>query len=286
MAVRFNLTVSEISGEWDEKSGLLLLDNLNGTISLKGGIMGWRFTVQTVLETGLNNLIYLRVNSVEGIPSFLIPWVLKLFFRLNRNLFNAEAFKLRKEVILIDPNLLFSESSKIRVLIQPGNKKTDASEDKVGSNLRNRIFEWLKVHGNELAEEITDLIAIIPDLVVLMIKLAKDQRVPTDLKLKITLAVAYVISPIDLIPEVLGGILGFVDDTLVMAVLIAGLIEEISNEVILENWTGRPDILELIIKGKDLLSKMVPPNISAKLISLFNGFEREAAVSAGDSEGD
>ncbi|NLY74484.1 MAG: DUF1232 domain-containing protein [Firmicutes bacterium] len=286
MAVRFNLTVSEISGEWDEKSGLLLLDNLNGTIGLKGGIMGWRFTVQAAIETGLNNLIYLRVNSVEGIPSFLIPWALKLLFRLNRNVFNAKAFKLRKEAILIDPNLLFSESSKIRVLIQPGNEKTDASEDKVGSNLRNRIFEWLKVHGNELAEEITDLIAIIPDLVVLMIKLAKDQRVPAELKLKITLAVAYVISPIDLIPDVLGGILGFVDDTLVMAVLIAGLIEEIPNEVILENWTGRPDILELIIKGKDLLSKMLPSNISGKLISLFNGSEREAAVSAGDSEDD
>jgi len=131
MAVRFKLTVSEISGEWDENNGLLLLDNLNGTLDLKGGIMGWRFMVHAVLETGLNNSVCLRVNSVEGIPSFLIPWLLKLFFRLNRKV-NAEAFKFRKEVVLIDPNLFFPESSKNRLLIQPGNKKSDASEDKAG----------------------------------------------------------------------------------------------------------------------------------------------------------
>ncbi len=277
MTVRFDLSDFEISGEWDENSRLLLLDNLGGTIGLSGKVMGWRFTVRALIETGLNNLICLRVNTVDGIPNFLIPWLLKLLIRFNRNVFKAEAFILRKDVILIDPNLLFPKSSNARVLIQP-TTEVDNLEEKVVPKLRNKVLNWVKGHGGGLAKEITDLILVLPDLLLLLIKLMKDQRVPAELKLKITLAVAYVVSPIDLIPEALGSVLGFVDDTLAMAVLIAGLIDDIPNEVIYDNWTGRADILELIIKGKGLLSKMLPPNISEKLISLFGITKKEAAA--------
>lgn len=278
MTVRFNLSDFEISGEWDENSRLLLLENIGGTIDLTGKVMGWNFTAQAMIETGLNNLICLRVNAVDGIPNFLTPWILKLLMKFNRNIFKAEACILRKDVILIDPNLLFPKSSNARVLIQP-RTETEILQEKVVPKLRNKILNWVKDHGSELAKEIIDLVLVVPDLVLLLIKLMKDQRVPAELKLKITLAVAYVISPIDLIPEALGSVLGFIDDTLAMAVLIAGLVDEIPNEVIYDNWNGRPDILELIIKGKDLLSKMLPSNISEKLNSLFGVSKKEVAVS-------
>lgn len=277
MTIRFNLSDLEINGEWDENSRLLLLENIGGTIGLSGKTMGWKFTVQALVETGFNNLIRLRINAVEGIPNFLMPLILKLIMKFNRNVFKAEAITLRKEAVLIDPNK-FTDSPNFRVLIQPG-AETDNIQEKVAPKLKNKIINWVKDHGAELTEEITDLILILPDLVLLLIKLMKDQRVPAELKLKITLAVAYVISPVDLIPEALGGILGFVDDTLAMAVLITGLVEEIPNEVIRDNWVGRSDILELIIKGKDLLSKMLPANIAEKLISLFSVSKSEAAIS-------
>ncbi len=277
MIIRFNLSDIEINGEWDENSRLLLLENVGGAIGLTGKAMGWRFSFQAMVETGLNNLICLRVNTVEGIPNFLMPLILKLIIRVNRNVFKAEALTLRKDAILIDPNK-FLAGSNFRVLIQP---KTDDDnlQEKVVPKLKNKILYWMKEHGEGLAREVTDLIVVLPDLVLLLIKLMKDPRVPAELKLKITLALAYVISPIDLIPEALGSVLGFVDDTLAMAVLLAGLVEEIPNEVICDNWDGRPDILELIIKGKDLLSKMLPANIAEKLISLFSISKNEAAVS-------
>lgn len=278
MTVRFDLSDLKISGEWDEKSRLLLLDNLGGTISLAGKVMGLKFTARAMIETGLNNLICLRVNSVDGIPNFLTPWILKLLLKFNRNVFKAEALVLRKDAIFIDPNLLFPKSFDARVLIQP-RTEVDELQEKIVPKLRNKVLDWIKVHGGELAKEIADLILALPDLVLLLIKLIKDERVSAELKLKITLAVAYVVSPIDLIPEALGSVLGFVDDTLAMTVLIAGLIEEIPNEVIYDNWNGRADIIELIIKGKDLLSKLLPSNISEKIISLFGISKKEVAVS-------
>lgn len=278
MAIRFNLSDLEINGEWDEKSGLLLLENVGGTIGLTGKVMGWRLMVQAVVETGLNNVICLRVNNVEGIPNFLMPWILKLIMKFNRDFFKEGAFTLRKDAVFIDPNKLLRDSSNFRVLIQPRTEADDLQE-KVVPKLKNKILNWLKEHGGGLTEEITDLIMVLPELLLLLIKLMKDERVPAELKLKIALAVAYVVSPVDLIPEALGSILGFVDDTLAMAVLIAGLVEEIPNEVIRDNWAGRPDILELIIKAKDLLSKMLPANIAEKLISLFSIAKNEAAAS-------
>lgn len=283
MTIRFNLSDLEINGEWDEKSRLLLLENVGGTIGLIGKVMGWRFMVQAVVETGLNNLICLRVNNVEGIPNFLMPWLLKLIMKFNRDFFKEGAFTLRKDAVFIDPNKLLRDSSNFRVLIQPRTEADDLQE-KVVPKLKNKILNWLKEHGSGLTEEIIDLIKVLPELLLLLIKLMKDERVPAELKLKIALAVAYVVSPVDLIPEALGSILGFVDDTLAMAVLIAGLVEEIPNEVIRDNWAGRPDILELIIKGKDLLSKMLPANIAEKLISLFSIAKSEAAAS-NDKEG-
>lgn len=282
MTIKFKLSDLEISGEWDEKSRFLLLDNVGGSIRLTGKALGRKFAVQAMVETGLNNLIYLRVDTVEGFPNFLTTWILKLVMRFNRNIFKTEAFILRKGALLIDPNKLFANYN-FRVLIQP-RIEVDNIQEKVVPKLKTKIMNWAKDHGVGLTKEITDLILALPELMLLLIKLIKDPRVSAEIKLKITLAVAYVVSPVDLIPEALGSTLGFVDDTLAMAVLIAGLVEEIPNEVISDNWTGRPDILELIIKGKDLLSKLLPSNVAEKLISLFSISKSEAAVSNDASE--
>lgn len=283
MTIKFNLADLKISGEWDENSRLLLLEDLGGTLSLSGRVMGWKFNARAVIETGLNNLIYLRLNKIEGIPGFLIPWVLKLTLKFNKNTFKEEALIIRKDTILIDPNLLFSESFNGRVLLQPKGK-AEKSPENIVPKLRDRIISWAKNHGGELAAGIVEMVLVVPDLVLLLIKLMKDDRIPVELKLKITLAVAYVVSPLDLIPEALGNVLGFVDDTLAMAVLITGLIEEIPNEIIYDNWNGRPDILELIIKGKDLLFKMLPVNITKKINSLFSISKKKTAVSIDEND--
>ncbi len=278
MTLRFNLSEFEINGEWDENSRLLLVEDLGGTITLRGKVMGVKFNSQAMIETSLNNLIILRLKSVDGVPGFIVPWVIKLIMKFNRNVFKDEAFIIRKDNILIDPNILFGNSLNGKVLIQP---KVDAesSPEKIVPKLRDRIVTWAKDHGGELAKDIIEMVLIVPDLTLLLIKLMKDQRVPVELKLKITLAVAYVVSPIDLIPEMLGNALGFIDDTLAMAVLIAGLIEEIPNEIIYDNWNGRPDVLELMIKGKNMLFKILPINIGNKLNSLFGISKAETAVS-------
>lgn len=278
MTIKFNLTNLEISGEWDENSRLLHLEELGGTINLAGRVMGWKFNARAIVETGLNNLIQLRINKLKGIPGFLIPWVLKLYLRNNKKIPKPEALVFRKDLVLIDPNLLFPEAFNGKVLIQPKGEAGHEPE-KVVPKLRDGILNWAKEHGGEFARDITEMVLVVPDLVLLLIKLMKDERIPVDLKVKIALAVAYVVSPIDLIPEALGNVLGYVDDTLAMTVLITNLVEEIPNEIIYDNWNGRPDILELILKGKDLLVKMLPVNITEKIGSLFNVSKKKATVS-------
>lgn len=283
MTIKFNVADLVINGEWDENSRLLLLEDLGGTINLSGRVMGWKFSGRAVIETGLDNLIYLRLDEIAGIPGFLMPWVLKLSLRFNKVILKREALIVRKDRVLIDPNLLFAESGNGKVLIQPKNG-VEKEPENVMPKLRERILNWAKEHGGGFAGGITEMVLVVPDLVLLLIKLMKDDGIPVELKLKITLAVAYVVSPIDLIPEALGNVLGFVDDTLVMAILITRLVEEIPKEIIYDNWNGRADILELVLKGKDLLLKMFPANITKKINSLFGSSPKEAAVAIEEND--
>jgi hypothetical protein len=80
--------------------------------------MGWKFNGRAVIETGLDNLIYLKLDEIAGIPGFLMPWILKLSLRFSKAISKRQALIVGKDRVLIDPNLLFAESGKGKVLLQ------------------------------------------------------------------------------------------------------------------------------------------------------------------------
>ena len=69
-----------------------------------------------------------------------------------------------------------------------------------------------KLTGVDAPGKIADLLLLLPDLVVLLARLLRDGRVPLGAKLTAAAGIAYVISPVDLMPEVLFGPLGILDD--------------------------------------------------------------------------
>lgn len=120
---------------------------------------------------------------------------------------------------------------------------------------RERIRAWVSAHADS---ETTAIVLFVPDLLALVVRLARDQRVPFLLKGQLVLAAAYVLSPVDLIPELLVGVIGLGDDAGVLVLVLMWIksIASLDRQVLRENWSGQGDVFEVI----DGLHKRITDN--------------------------
>ena len=93
---------------------------------------------------------------------------------------------------------------------------------------------------------LTDLLLLLPDLTVLLARLMRDDRVPVGSKLVAMLGVGYVLSPIELLPEMILGPIGLVDDLLVVGAALQRLLNDVHPDVVRSHWSGQGDALEAI----------------------------------------
>jgi uncharacterized membrane protein YkvA (DUF1232 family) len=91
-----------------------------------------------------------------------------------------------------------------------------------------------------------DALLLLPDLTVLLVRLLRDERVPNGGKLVALLGVGYALSPIDLLPSLLLGPIGLVDDLLVVTAALSRLLNRVHPDVLRAAWPGQGDALEAI----------------------------------------
>ena len=99
--------------------------------------------------------------------------------------------------------------------------------------------------------DIRDVVLAFPDLVMLLARLVRDERVKVGDKALAVFGVAYVLSPIDLVPVWLFGPLGAVDDLLVVAATLSRVINHVHPDVVRAHWSGQGDALALIQRATD-----------------------------------
>jgi len=81
---------------------------------------------------------------------------------------------------------------------------------------------------------------------VLLMRLLGDDRVGLGAKAFALLGVGYILSPIDLLPEVILGPIGLVDDLLVVAATLSKLVNHVHPDVVRSHWSGQGDVLDAI----------------------------------------
>src|SRR5215470_15228382 len=81
------------------------------------------------------------------------------------------------------------------------------------------------------------LLRALPDVVRLVARLATDPVLPRAAKIALAAAVVYLMSPIDLIPDFVPFV-GYLDDALVAAVVLDGVLNFVDRGVVLRYWTG------------------------------------------------
>lgn len=110
---------------------------------------------------------------------------------------------------------------------------------------RGRIRAWIGTHADDQTAQI---ILFVPDLLVLLVRLTRDKRVPFLLKGQLLLAAAYVLSPLDLVPEAMLGAIGLADDAGVLVLVLMWIkgIASIDHQVLRDNWSGQGDVIEVV----------------------------------------
>jgi len=116
--------------------------------------------------------------------------------------------------------------------------------------LRNQLAGWLIAKHPLLRH--AQVVLAPPDLLHLIIRLVADKRVPSQQKAQLVLAAAYVLLPLDAIPESFLGPAGFADDVAAMSHALNGLMNVGHGDLAKEHWAGEEDLLELLQKAVQL----------------------------------
>jgi uncharacterized membrane protein YkvA (DUF1232 family) len=100
--------------------------------------------------------------------------------------------------------------------------------------------------GSGRRSEARALATLLPNLLVLFRGLLTDRRVPRSAKVWLGLAVVWIASPIDLVPEFIP-IAGPLDDAIVATLALRCLLRRAPRPLLFEHWRGDPATLEAII---------------------------------------
>ncbi|MBM4403801.1 MAG: DUF1232 domain-containing protein [Candidatus Cloacimonetes bacterium] len=140
----------------------------------------------------------------------------------------------------------------------------DPPRMKFYEELREKIRRWTEKYGGRQGSKLSGYLLLLPDFFVLLCRLAMDDRVPRKTKILCGGIIAYIIMPIDLIPDFIP-IIGMMDD-LVMAVLGLNMVlNQIDKNILLENWSGEEDLLTMLQKITAMAESFVDKNILQKI---------------------
>ena len=96
-------------------------------------------------------------------------------------------------------------------------------------------------------EEVRALAGFIPDCIVLVGRLMKDERVPRRRKLLLAALVGYLALPFDLIPDFIP-VAGQLDDVLVVALVLRRFLRAGGDQFVREHWPGPEQSLRLVLR--------------------------------------
>ena len=114
-------------------------------------------------------------------------------------------------------------------------------------------------------------IAAVPNLIKLGYRLMRDERVPVKHKAFLGGALAYVVAPVDVIPDFIP-FLGRADDLLVLALALNSMFEAAGEAVVHEHWDGTGDVLDIVAGVIEWGASLVPWPVRRAVKRFLRGF--------------
>lgn len=92
-----------------------------------------------------------------------------------------------------------------------------------------------------------DALRLLPDLLRLLRRLLADKTLGTGVRIRLALLLAYLLSPIDIVPDFVP-VIGYADDVIIVALVLRSVIARAGGDAVRRHWPGTPDGLQLILR--------------------------------------
>ena len=138
------------------------------------------------------------------------------------------------------------------------------------TRLRARVDNWLAHH--QVRDTVRSYLLLLPDFFALLVRLLRDPRINLALKGQLLAATLYVLSPVDLIPDILLPS-GLVDDTVAIAFILSRVVRmmgEAGEDVLQEHWEGKGEILAQLRYATSTVNKVLGARVVGPLRKLFD----------------
>ena len=112
------------------------------------------------------------------------------------------------------------------------------------------------------------LLRELPNLVKLLVRLLRDARVSKLDRALFGVVLAYVLLPLDLLPDFLG-VLGLTDDLYLIGISLNRLFSRAGADLLLEHWDGNPRALGYLLEGIEEIGALLPQRIRSALRRLL-----------------
>jgi uncharacterized membrane protein YkvA (DUF1232 family) len=112
----------------------------------------------------------------------------------------------------------------------------------------------------------TNLVLVIPNLLLLSARLMVDPRVPAKERMLVAGAIVYAFVPFDFIPDMIPFV-GQIDDAYLIALTLLRLMSVTEPRVVREHWRGGGDVVELIGATALIAGRLLPRRIRRVLTS-------------------
>jgi uncharacterized membrane protein YkvA (DUF1232 family) len=113
---------------------------------------------------------------------------------------------------------------------------------------------------------VSALLRGLPTIIRAVVGLASDPALPRAAKIALGAVAVYLASPIDLVPDFIP-LLGYLDDLLLAAILLDGVLNFVDRSLVLRYWPGSPESLDRIARVARILAIWVPRRVKERLFS-------------------
>jgi uncharacterized membrane protein YkvA (DUF1232 family) len=86
-------------------------------------------------------------------------------------------------------------------------------------------------------DRLREVIRLLPDVVRLLSRLARDRTLPVGVRLRLWAVLGYLALPLDLVPDFVP-VIGYADDALVVALALRSVVRAAGAEPLARNWPG------------------------------------------------
>jgi uncharacterized membrane protein YkvA (DUF1232 family) len=106
---------------------------------------------------------------------------------------------------------------------------------------------WVYARRHPDTVGMRDALRLLPDLLRLIRRMAADRTVARGVRIRLLLLLAYLVMPVDLVPDFLP-VIGYADDVVIVALVLRSVIRSAGPEAFRRHWPGTPAGLQVIEK--------------------------------------